>query len=111
MPCLSSSCASSDWMWIGCSRSVGNAQALALPRARPTLSKKGRVLTSLIQSSYVGQQVDLAVVQVRFHSLARGDSTGPFDSNVLLGLRILLLWEYRHARRGNQRGPGLLVGP
>src|SRR3990167_11001067 len=81
-------------MRIGCSRSEGRAQALTLPSAALRLSSRGRVLTSLMLTSYVGQQEHPAVIHVRFHSLCRCHPIGRVDSNGLLGLRIFLLGEY-----------------
>src|SRR3990167_9999787 len=97
-------------MRIGCSRSEGRAQALTLPSAALRLSSRGRVLTSLMLTSYVGQQEHPAVIHVRFHSLCRGHPIGGVDSNGLLGLRIFLLWEYGQAAGGENGRAALCVG-
>src|SRR5690606_19147378 len=109
-PCLSSSSALSACTRIGWSRSLGRAQALALPNAAPRQSSRGKVLTNLMLASYVGQQVDLAVVQVRFHSLRRGHPIGGLDSNGLPGLRIFLVGEYGDAAAGDHGGAVLGIG-
>src|SRR3990167_6733112 len=109
-PCLSSSSALSACTRIGCSRSVGSAQAQALPSAALKLSKKGKVLTNLMLASYVGQQEHPAVIQVRFHSLCRGHSIGRDDSNGLLGLRIFLIRDYGQATGGQDGRATLGIG-
>src|SRR3990167_8007279 len=97
-------------MRIGCSRSEGRAQALTLPSAALRLSSRGRVLTSLMLTSYVGQQEHPAVIHVRFHSLCRGHPIGRVDSNGLLGLRIFLLGEYGQAAGGEDGRAAFGVG-
>src|SRR5690606_2903445 len=82
---------------MGCSRSLGRAQAQALPKLTPRLSSRGSDLTSIMLASYVGLQEHPAVIQVRFHSDGRRDAVGGVDSNGLLGLRIFFVRKQRQA--------------
>src|SRR5690606_25536252 len=96
---------------MGWSRSLGSAQAPALQRAVPMLSRRGSVLTSLMLASYVGLQEHPAVIQVRFHSVGRRDAVGGVDSNGLLSLRIFLVGKQRQAAGGEHGRAALGIGP